>query len=405
MIKFLIVDDEPLVRNGLLNSIEWKEYQIDVIGAASNGLEAIDIIEKNPPDIVLTDIRMPGMDGLELAEWIKVNYPQILVVFLTGYSEFEYARAALKLDAVDYLLKPVNEEELRGILDRLRVSIESKHRQEQEDIRKREIIKEAMLVLQDNFISSILNEQMNAALIEERMSFYEIPFSAESFMITVFEVNLPDTSTEGGLTLSNVKKSLKEMIISVFSSFDQKYVLSSENYLILILSLNQKNTCEKSNNEVPQFFEEIRKSANTKAFKVNIGVSGIYAGMENVNVCYAEALNSLILGGRQSRKTVEEIKRFIESNYMKDIDLKTISDKFYLNSSYLSRLFSCETGISFTDYLTQCRMDKAVVLMKDPALKIYEISEMVGYSSEKYFARVFKKSFGITPYEYREKKS
>ena len=106
MIKLLIVDDEPLVRSGLLNSIKWKEYRFNVIGAASNGVEATQLIEKNRPDVVLTDIRMPGMDGLELAEWIRERFPNIFIIFLTGYSEFEYARAALKLEAVDYLLEP-----------------------------------------------------------------------------------------------------------------------------------------------------------------------------------------------------------------------------------------------------------------------------------------------------------
>lgn len=90
-------------------------------------------------------------------------------------------------------------------------------------------------------------------------------------------------------------------------------------------------------------------------------------------------------------------------NYMHDITLKNVADRFYLNASYLSRIFGSETQTSFSDYLTSCRIDQAIVLMRNPELKIYNISELVGYHSEKYFTRAFKKSMGVSPYSYRER--
>lgn len=118
--KLLIVDDEPLVRNGLLYGFNWRRINVDAIGAACNGLEAMEKIEQDRPDIVLTDIRMPGMDGLELAARLKDSFPDIKVVFLTGYSDFEYAKSAIELQAFNYILKPVEEDELFNIIDKVK---------------------------------------------------------------------------------------------------------------------------------------------------------------------------------------------------------------------------------------------------------------------------------------------
>jgi YesN/AraC family two-component response regulator len=245
MIRLLIVEDELIVRNGLINSIDWDDHNVEVINAVSNGVEATRLIEENKPDVVLADIRMPGMDGLELTRWIRERYPDIYVILLTGFSEFEYARCALKLEVVDYLLKPVDETALFQILGK----------------------------------------------IEDK--------------------------------------------------------------------------------------KEKRKQN----------------GQDNTKV----------LASRQCRKIIEEIKGYIENNYMNEINLKSVSEKFYINSSYLCRLFSSDTGSSFSEFLNKCRIEKSMKLLNDSRLKIYHISEIVGYKNEKYYARVFKKFSGISPYEYREK--
>lgn len=245
MIRLLVVEDELIVRNGLINSIDWADHNVEIISAAANGIEAMRLIEENAPDVVLTDIRMPGMDGLELTRWIRERYPDIYVIILTGYSEFEYAQYALKLEVIDYLLKPVDEEALFDILGKIEIKMEKKKQNGQE--------------------------------------------------------------------------------------------------------------------------------------------------------------HAPVLVNRQCRKIIEEIKRYIENNYMNDINLKSVSKKFYMNASYMCRLFSNEVEMSFSEYLNKCRIEKSMQLLNDSRLKIYAISEMVGYKNEKYFARVFKKFTGISPYEYREK--
>ena len=115
-LNVLIVDDEPVIREGIKTFIPWSRLNCVFAGEASDGMEAVEFIKRGKVDIVITDIRMPGMDGLELAEWVTENFPEIKVIILTGYSDFEYARKALRFNTVDYLLKPAGEEELTSVL-------------------------------------------------------------------------------------------------------------------------------------------------------------------------------------------------------------------------------------------------------------------------------------------------
>ena len=118
MTKVLIVDDEKYVRMGIKSDTDWALIGCEVVGEACNGLEALEVAEKERPDLVVSDIRMPKMDGIELAEKLIEKYPNIKVIFLTAYNEFEYARQAVRIGVSDYLLKPFSDGELEGSIQR-----------------------------------------------------------------------------------------------------------------------------------------------------------------------------------------------------------------------------------------------------------------------------------------------
>jgi two-component system response regulator YesN len=119
MTKVLIVDDEKYVRMGIKSDTDWALIGCEVVGEASNGLEALEVAENTRPDLVVSDIRMPKMDGIELAEKLIEKYPNVKVIFLTAYNEFEYARQAVRIGVSDYLLKPFSDGELEGSIQRL----------------------------------------------------------------------------------------------------------------------------------------------------------------------------------------------------------------------------------------------------------------------------------------------
>lgn len=118
--KVLLVDDEEEVRNAIEQRINWEELGFEVIGKAQNGVKAMEIAEKLQPDVVITDIKMPYMNGLELARNLKEENPGVRILILTGFDEFEYAKEAVHLEVEEYILKPINANELSECLKRLK---------------------------------------------------------------------------------------------------------------------------------------------------------------------------------------------------------------------------------------------------------------------------------------------
>lgn len=124
MYRIVIADDEWMIREGVKTTLPWDEMNCEIVGEAADGLSAWEQIESTAPDIVLTDIRMPGLNGLDLASQVAKHYPQVRVIFLTGFNDFEYARQAVKLGAFDYVLKPTNPEELVKTLESVKLEID-----------------------------------------------------------------------------------------------------------------------------------------------------------------------------------------------------------------------------------------------------------------------------------------
>ena len=135
--KVLLVDDEEEVRNAIEQRINWEELGFEVIGKAQNGVKAMEIAEKLQPDVVITDIKMPYMNGLELARNLKEENPGVRILILTGFDEFEYAKEAVHLEVEEYILKPINANELSECLKRLK-NVLDKEREEKLNVRKLE---------------------------------------------------------------------------------------------------------------------------------------------------------------------------------------------------------------------------------------------------------------------------
>ena len=150
--KVLLVDDEEEVRNAIEQRINWEELGFEVIGKAQNGVKAMEIAEKLQPDVVITDIKMPYMNGLELARNLKEENPGVRILILTGFDEFEYAKEAVHLEIEEYILKPINANELSECLKRLK-NVLDKEREEKLNVRKLEqYYTDSLPVLQTNWI-------------------------------------------------------------------------------------------------------------------------------------------------------------------------------------------------------------------------------------------------------------
>lgn len=131
MYSIMIVEDEYLVRQGISSLVDFKKFDMQVIGEAENGIEAWEKIQAECPDIILTDINMPQMNGIKLAQLAREQYPQLHIIFLTGYDDFDYALSAVKLGADDYLLKPFSREDVEAMLIKVKEKLDREKKQQQ----------------------------------------------------------------------------------------------------------------------------------------------------------------------------------------------------------------------------------------------------------------------------------
>ena len=136
MIKVFLVEDEKIIRKSIKNNVKWEENGFEFAGEAPDGEMALPMIEKLHPDIVITDIKMPFMDGLELSDILKKKMPKIQIIILSGYGEFDYAKEAIKIGVTDYLTKPVTGEQLLEALNKVKQKLDKKKRQEEEIYQK-----------------------------------------------------------------------------------------------------------------------------------------------------------------------------------------------------------------------------------------------------------------------------
>lgn len=232
--RIMLVDDEVAVRNLLKMSIDWTAFDMEIAGEAANGIEAINIIDEIRPHILVVDVRMPFMDGIEFSKIAIQRYEKTKIIILSAYDDFEYARACIGIGVIDYLLKPVVRKEITALMEKLRVQLDNEEAPEED----------------------------------------ELDFS-----------------------------------------------------------------------------------------------------------------------GRQPM--IERIQEYICKNFQsKDINLMKVSKEFGFNSSYLSRRFKAETGKNFIDFLTECRMERAIILAKKD-IPMYIAAQEVGIPDPNYFGKCFKRYTGI----------
>lgn len=253
MYKVMIVDDEPIIVEGLSRSIEWEKWNCRIVATAHDGLEGKKLIEEQKPDIIFMDICMPEMDGLKMIAAINSQFPNLEVSVLTGFRDFEYAQEAIRLGVTRFLLKPSNMGELEEAIEAMCSNLKKK---------------------------GIMGEEATSGPAQEADGAHE----------------------------------------SVSSSFIVKNALS-----------------------------------------------------------------------------------YIEENYTQKLTLSEVAEKTYVSQWHLSKLLNRHTGQSFSDILNHVRIEKAKELLKDPSLRIGDISEAVGFLDLAHFSRVFKKQEGVSANEYRNK--
>ena len=433
MLKLLIVDDEKAVRDRL-SGIDWSLYGFGEIAYAEHGLAGLQKVYAWKPDVVLSDIQMPVMNGIDMIKKIREKFPWISVVVLTGYDNFEYIRECMRSSVVDYILKPINEKELDETFRKL---MEAKRNEDTEKIRyetlrfqKQEIIRG----LRKRFLRHYFTERMTEDEIEERSAYAEINLEGEEFSAMVLRPDLDGRSAKEvyGEELGLIVFALDNIIGEHLEDNDRvsgRVVPDTAACQFLITGALSREEARRLSEELKDVIYCIAQLLGTTVSaavgrpvaKTNI-LSSLHAAEELLDkntepdaFLYAEENaaeeteppkaeeESLIPPDDASKMKLitRSAIDFTDKNYTRTITLDDVAEHVFLSPTYVSYLFRTEVKMNFINYLTAKRMEKAKELLKDPRLRIYEISTAVGYENSRYFSSIFKKYTGQTPVDYR----
>lgn len=188
MISVIIIDDEPLICNGLAEKIDWRSMGCIVVGTAYNGLEGKKLLESERPDIVITDIRMPGLSGLDLAAYIHSQYPETIAILLTGYNEFEYAREAIQHQVFDFLVKPADKKSIQQTIKRAVSFFEQKKQKDVQHTQLQIAVHESMPLAKSGlFLRLIINGNSEMAELSQTMN--ELLLKPTKGQVLVFDLD------------------------------------------------------------------------------------------------------------------------------------------------------------------------------------------------------------------------
>lgn len=283
MYKLLIVEDEDILRKDLEKGTDWSKMGFDVIGAVMNGIEALNIIEKTSPEVVLTDIRMPDMDGIELMKILSTNYPNIRVVILSGYNNFEYARDALRYGAFEYLTKPLDESELEGVFKRLYDTLRKENRDKRENLKsvERSIDEDYMT---DLFISGLLTKPLNQEFILK--SIKELKINMYENYICVAAVKISNEQINDRHFISISKRILKSY---------GYFIVPFDGYFSIVMSKFSRYSMQDFLNDVKQYKLQVENELSVSIKKeciLSIGISKVNTTFKGVSMAWKEAVTA-----------------------------------------------------------------------------------------------------------------
>jgi two-component system, response regulator YesN len=401
MWKVLIADDEPKIRRGLRSLIGRCGEDFEVVAEAEDGEVAYDKAVELQPDILLVDVRMPIKGGLELIESLGTALPDRIIIIVSGHDEFEYAQAAVKLRVFDYVLKPVDAAGFMAVIGRARNELEARREAGKYAAWARSQLERNLPVLRESFLRDWISGSLARGEAEEALSLLGISLSSPSILIAA-RFSERSGSGPSGVQRDGVGSRRLAMVAmrTVMESAlpgPGSYVFEdgTETLLALAPGLGEE--------DLAALVERIESWATDRLGRAPaLATRLVLDPRAGLGEAYEE-LCAELAAGDNCEAFVVLARNYLDKFYWNPaLCLEDAAAELQISPGYLSRLMKREIGFSFVEYLNRVRVKKAIALMGDPAAKAFEVAERVGYRSQHYFSRAFKKVTGSSPTDYKK---
>lgn len=475
--RLLVADDEQIIREDLIRMIRNRYPSRFEFLQAENGLQALETATAMEPDLILSDIKMPVLSGLEMLSRLRAGGCGTEVIFFSGFDDFAFVRDAMKLGAADYLLKPISEKDLFSLLDHFLENAASKPPADKGDGITREKL-EASSVLQQYTIDMLL---VGEKRVDEILPFFPVPSSAcvllsglksepserktfdgsgclmlsgqwqqsEILLVLYPQPEVPaspdpsdreaawGTGSTPAEALKNAKKRMTENFYDVpaesgpekppytglVSRIAGEACLGHRRECFSILhTLTARAAARQAD---PESLRQVLYSAVYTILQQKGSFVPVFSRMQltendllqNISKApkaaaleqaFSDGLSFMmdeVFGREEAPESyhMERARKYILTNYARDLSLADLAVFLELNPNYVSTLFHRECGMPFSQYLRTVRIEQACRLLRETTEKVYLIGEKVGYPDPVHFSRVFREETGLTPKEYRRK--
>ncbi len=433
MIRTLLADDEKWILQGLQASVDWEKEGFFIVDTAKNGIEAREKILSLDIDFVITDIRMPGFDGLSLMEDLKAQNKAVSFAIISGYAEFSYAKKGIDLGAIGYLTKPVDENELLALLKNVKHFFDNKRITEDN-------MRMFKAITQDEPIRSFLKKegyaylQIGGNIHSFKNALYRTQlYDDHFFLLSPVPIITKETKIEDdvlsigvckvhdvSLPFSSVVDKAKQRAYRFFSEDTLKFFdTDSTHYLRPLLPLFVNAIKEENKVKIKEILNDISNNISSSDAYDYLALwhAAQLLSLHQTQIMditvfqkqYKNAKNVLSILEQQmlhekkqaQSPTDQSIADYISKHFSEDISMFDLTSKFLMSASAIYRKLLQETGMSFQQYLCECRMQKARQLLITSKTLVNDIATMVGFLDPLYFRKAFKKTHDVTPSEYR----
>jgi len=350
--RLIIADDEDLIRTGLLCRNNWKEMGFEVVATLEDGSDVLALMEKERIDVVLTDICMYQVTGLEVARVIQEKYPWVKVVLLSGFREFEYAREAIRCGVYEYLLKPIDYEKLRLIFKKIKEELDQ--------------------TAQEELLLKCFGEEEYDQLLQ---------------LIRLVADSVVGEGEENWRAYARLKPVLRE------SPAEIRDIVVKRMLRTLQTKLFQKD---------PGLADKFAQKLNTIQ-RMQRGESLDTSLVELFRQLNDELVSKNLISTARSEGNayIQKARGYIGNHLGENFTYKDVAEFVHLSPRHFIRLFRSETGETFSDYVFRTRMEAAIRLLEEKKIRPEDVGEAVGYHDDKYFQQLFRKYTGCLLSEYR----
>lgn len=443
MFNILIADDEELERKailGIINTFFQEEFNVF---EAKNGRQAIEIAEMEKPDIIIMDIKMPGIDGIEAIKEIRKFLKDSYIIVLTAYDYFNYAKEIMEYGVKDYLLKPLKRRKLTSKISNAMEEIKSIKNNRKKQLELKEKVNKLIPLAHNELCYAIISGNMDELQCRDYLSVLNLQFTRGYALV----VKIKDKYMYAQLNEEEKRRfkiKLEDYIYNYMEKIENNCIITCSYTDNITLFVEVSSEYDPYNLKL-NIIRESRAMADRVKEKFNasiiIGIGKIYENIENLYLSYKEALMGLdysaidmrvrhyedIFGNRDislecdkkdrvctkgyklpnedlervQMSIIDKSIEYINENYMKDLTLEKVASYVSVSPYYFTKIFKKDMGKSYIDYLTEIRIQRAKSFFKNEYNSVKDVCYRVGYNDPNYFSRVFKKIAGVSPTDYK----